>query len=71
MVTAAPGSHVGPNYKCIIRSVEVAHEAAVACFAKTDYCGCDFIEFLTLNKIDGKWLITNMTYTCTGLTAKP
>jgi hypothetical protein len=70
MIAAKPGL-AGPNFKYYVRSIDVTHDAGVAVVAKTDFFGCDFVEYLSVNKIDGKWKITNKTYTCTSLTPKP
>ena len=56
----------GPNYRAIIRSIDLAGDAGVAVLAETDYMGCDFVDFFTVAKIDGKWVITNKTYAHTG-----
>lgn len=70
MVAGKPGM-AGPNYKYYVRSIDVTHDAGVAVVAETDYLGCDFVDYFSVAKIDGKWKITNKTYTCTGLTPKP
>ena len=64
-VETQPGM-AGPNYRAIIRSIDLAGDAGVAVLAETDYMGCDFVDFFTVAKIDGKWVITNKTYAHTG-----
>ena len=56
----------GPNYKAKITSINLAGDAAVAVLAEEDYMGCDFVDFFSLARIDGKWQITNKTYAHTG-----
>ena len=33
---------------------------------ETDYFGCDFVDFFTVARIEGRWWITNKTYAHTG-----
>ena len=70
MVAAKPGM-AGPNYKYYVRTIDVVNDAGVAVVVETDYLGCDFVDYFSVAKIDGKWKITNKTYTCTGLSPKP
>jgi hypothetical protein len=65
MVTATPGM-AGPNYKAIIRSIDITGDAGVAVLAETDYLGCDFVDYFSVARIDGRWMITNKTYAHTG-----
>ena len=41
-------------------------DAGVAVLVETDYFGCDFVDFFTVARIDGRWWITNKTYAHTG-----
>ena len=34
--------------------------------AETDYLGCDFVDYFSVARIDGRWQITNKTYALTG-----
>jgi len=70
MVAAKPNM-AGPNYKAVVRSIDLAHEAGVAVLMETDFLGCDFVTFFSVAKVEGKWWITNKTYTCTGRTTPP
>ncbi len=65
MVEAQPGL-AGPNYTAIIRSIDISGDAGVAVLAETDYLGCDFVDYFSVAKIDGRWWITNKTYAHTG-----
>ncbi len=69
MVAAKPGM-AGLMYKYYVRSIDLTNDAGVAVIVETDYLGCDFVEYFSVAKIDGKWKITNKTYTCTGLIPK-
>jgi hypothetical protein len=65
MVEASPGM-AGPNYKAVIRTIDLAGDAGVAVLAETDYLGCDFVDYFSVARIDGRWQITNKTYAHTG-----
>ena len=65
IVGAHPGM-AGPNYRATIRSIDVTGDAGVAVLAETDYMGCDFVDYFTVARIDGRWQITNKTYAHTG-----
>ena len=65
MVAARPGL-AGPNYKAIVRSIDLSADAGVAVLAETDYMGCDFVDYFSVARIAGRWQITNKTYAHTG-----
>ena len=65
MVASQPGL-AGPNYRAIIRSIDLSGDAGVAVLAETDYMGCDFVDYFAVARIDGRWVITNKTYAHTG-----
>ena len=65
IVTDNPGL-AGPEYRADIRSVDVVGDAGVAVLVEHDYFGCDFVDFFTVARIDGRWWITNKTYAHTG-----
>jgi hypothetical protein len=64
-VEANPGM-AGPNYKATIRTIDIVGDAGVAVLAESDYLGCDFVDFFSVARIDGRWWITNKTYAHTG-----
>jgi hypothetical protein len=65
LVQANPGM-AGPEYRAVVRSVEVTGDAGVAVLVEHDYFGCDFVDYFTVARIDGRWWITNKTYAHTG-----
>jgi hypothetical protein len=65
LVADHPGL-AGPNYKARITSMNVVGDAAVAVLAEEDYMGCDFVDYFSLARIDGRWSIVNKTYAHTG-----
>ncbi len=65
MVEAQPG-FAGPNYKATVRTIDVVGDAGVAVLVETDYLGCDFVDYFTVARINGRWWITNKTYAHTG-----
>ncbi len=65
MVEAQPGM-AGPNYQATIRTLDVVGDAGVAVLVETDYFGCDFVDYFSVARIDGRWQITNKTYAHTG-----
>jgi hypothetical protein len=66
IVANSAGHLAGPNYSSSIRSIEVVGDAAVAILEEKDYMGCDFVDFFSLARIDGRWQIVNKTYAHTG-----
>jgi hypothetical protein len=65
MVAAKPGM-AGPNYKATVRSIDIAGDAGVAVLVEHDFLGCDFVDFFSVARIHGQWVITNKTYAHTG-----
>ena len=65
MVASSPGM-AGSNYRAVIRSIDVTGDAGVAVLVETDYLGCDFVDYFSVARIDGRWQITNKTYAHTG-----
>ena len=61
MVEAQPGM-AGPNYTAAIRTIDVSGDAGMAVLVETDYLGCDFVDYFSVARIDGRWQITNKTY---------
>ena len=47
-------------------SSDVCGDAGVAVLVEHDYLGCDFVDYFTVARIDGRWWITNKTYAHTG-----
>ena len=56
----------GPNYKAFVRSIDITGDAGVAVLVETDYLGCDFVDYFSVARIEGRWVITNKTYAHTG-----
>ena len=65
MVAHGP-SMAGPAYTADVRTVDVVGDAGVAVLVEHDYAGCDFVDYFTVARIDGRWWITNKTYAHTG-----
>ena len=65
MVQAQPGM-AGPNYKATVRNIDLTGDAGVAVLVETDYLGCDFVDYFSVARMDGRWQITNKTYAHTG-----
>lgn len=65
MVAQQPGL-AGPNYKAVIRTIDISGDAGVAVLVETDYFGCDFVDYFSVARIDDRWQITNKTYAHTG-----
>jgi hypothetical protein len=61
MVEAQPGM-AGPDYEARVRSIDLSGDAGVAVLVETDYLGCDFVDYFSVARIDGRWQITNKTY---------
>lgn len=56
----------GPEYRTAIRSIDLVGDAGVAVLVEHDYMGCDFVNFFTVARVQGRWFITNKTYAHTG-----
>lgn len=69
-VEAMPGL-AGSNYTWDIRSIDLVGDAGVAVLVESDYLGCDFVDYFTVARIDGRWWITGKTYAHTGGTPPP
>ena len=65
MVEAHPGM-AGPGYRTVIQSIDITGDAGVAVLAETDFLGCDFVNYFSVARMDGRWQITNKTYAHTG-----
>lgn len=65
MVERQPGM-AGPNYQAYVRNIDLAGDAGVAVLVETDYMGCDFVDYFSVAKVGGRWVITNKTYAHTG-----
>ncbi|MGI9031021.1 MAG: nuclear transport factor 2 family protein [Ilumatobacteraceae bacterium] len=65
MIEAQPGG-AGPNYKATIRTIDLVGDAGVAVLVETDFIGCDFVDYFSVARIEGRWQITNKTYAHTG-----
>ncbi len=65
MVDANPGA-AGPDYRATIRSIDITGDAGVAVLVENDFFGCDFVDYFTLARFDGRWQIINKTYAHTG-----
>lgn len=64
-IGTSPGL-AGPGYRAVIQKIDLAGDAGVAVLAETDYMGCDFVDYFSVAKVDGRWVITNKTYAHTG-----
>ena len=65
MVEANPGA-AGPDYQASIRSIDITGDAGIAVLVERDFFGCDFVDYFTVARIDGRWQIINKTYAHTG-----
>ena len=46
----------------------MSKDAGFVKMAVIDYFVCDFMKYFTLAKIDGRWWIVNLSFTCSGKT---
>ena len=58
----AQSGMAGSGYRAIIRSIDLAGDAGVAVLVEADYMGCDFVDYFSLARIEGRWQITHKTY---------
>jgi hypothetical protein len=65
MIAKMPGL-AGPNYKALVRSIDLTGDAGMAVLVETDYMGCDFTDYFSVARIGGRWWIVNKTYAHTG-----
>jgi hypothetical protein len=66
MVAKAKSPLAGPRYRARIVSIEVTGDAGVAVLAEEDYLGCDFVDYFSMARLEGRWKIVNKTYAHTG-----
>jgi len=57
----------GPTYQAVITSMHITKDVGVVVLEEHDFHGCNFINYLSVSKLEGKWCITNKTYTTTSL----
>jgi len=65
LVEATPGL-AGPNYQAYVRTIDLDGDAGVAVLVESDYYNCDFVDYFSVVRLDGRWQITNKTYAHTG-----
>ena len=65
LIEATPGL-AGPDYRAYIRSIDLTEDAGVAVLVESDYYNCDFVDYFSVARFDGRWWITNKTYAHTG-----
>ena len=56
----------GPAYGATVRSIDLTGDVGVAVLVETDYLGCDFVDYFTVARLDGRWQITQKSYAVTG-----
>jgi|Transcript_23193 hypothetical protein len=57
----------GPTYEASITSIQITKDVGVVVLEEHDFHGCNFINYLSVSKLEGRWCITNKTYTTTSL----
>jgi hypothetical protein len=70
LIEATPGL-AGPGYRAYVRSIDLDGDAGVAVLVESDYYNCDFVDYFSVARLDGRWQITNKTYAHTGGTPPP
>lgn len=70
MVETAPGL-AGPDYRAHVRTINLAGDAGVAVLVESDFYGCDFVDYFSVARHDGRWQITHKAYAHTGGTPPP
>ena len=65
MVERNPGL-AGPGYTSEVRSIDFVGDVGVVVLAETDYFGCDFVDYFTFARVDGRWQITSKSYAHVG-----
>lgn len=63
---AANPDMAGPSYAARIRSIDLTADVGTAVLVETDYLGCDFVNYFTVARLDGRWRITGKLYAHTG-----
>jgi hypothetical protein len=57
----------GPNYEAQVRGINITGDAGIVILEETDFHGCNFINYLSISRLEGSWCITNKTYTTVGV----
>jgi len=52
--------------RTVLRTIDLCGDAGVVVLVLSGYLGCDFVDYLSVARLDGRWLITNKTYAHTG-----
>jgi hypothetical protein len=65
MVASNPNV-AGPDYRTTISSITATGDAGTATLVEHDFMGCDFVDYFTFARIEGRWWIVNKTYAHTG-----
>jgi hypothetical protein len=64
-VASQPGL-AGPSFRAVLRTIDLCGDAGMVVLVSSDYSGCDFVDYLSVARFDGRWQITNKTYAHTG-----
>jgi hypothetical protein len=65
LIGSSPGL-AGPGYQAYVRTIDLSGDAGVAVLVESDYYGCDFVDYFSVARSNGRWRITNKTYAHTG-----
>jgi len=64
-VAAQPGL-AEAAFRTVVRTIDLCGDAGVVVLVLSGYLGCDFVDYLSVARLDGRWQITNKTYAHTG-----
>lgn len=64
-VAAQPGL-AGPGARSVVRTIDLSGDAGMVVLLQSDFAGCDFVDYLSVARLDGRWQITNKTYAHVG-----
>jgi hypothetical protein len=54
------------SFRTVLRTIDICGDAGVVVLVLSGYLGCDFVDYLSVARFDGRWQITNKTYAHTG-----
>ena len=56
----------GPEFRSVVRTIDLSGDAGMVVLLLSDWAGSDFVDYLSVARLDGRWQITNKTYAQVG-----
>jgi len=56
----------GPEFRSVVRTIDLSGDAGMVVLLLSDWAEADFVDYLSVARLDGHWQITNKTYAHVG-----